>query len=77
MVKYRKARLIVEFAAMHRQEMFLLLSCTDQADRNQEEIIANNISLHTENKIQSRAVVKDSLLLTSARSCNIVPQTPC
>lgn len=77
MVKYRKARLIAEFAAMHRQGMFLLLNCTDQAGRIQEEIIANNISLHTENKIQSRAVVKDPLLLTSTRSCNTVPQTPC
>lgn len=59
MVKYGKAQLIVEFAALHRHGMFLLMNHTDQADRIQEEIIANNISLHTENKTQSRAVAKD------------------
>lgn len=59
MVKYGKAQLIVEFAALHRHGMFLLMNRTDQADRIQEEIIANNISLHTENKTQSRAVAKD------------------
>lgn len=34
-------------------------TCTDKTDRDQVEIIHNNIGLHTENKIQSRAMCRE------------------